>query len=393
MVLQTTLILTQIVAVLYDRSDEDESSRLSHLLLTVQAGRMIQSLLRDTFTHSTRRALPSLEYVLETDAGETALTLGTTAYQESLLRPAVLAARTAMMVATYAGCIYLIAFHLQPVLKDAANVRDAQFGLHVDPWESFRANAVGGVVSALIEGADALTATVSRACAAWGGGVTVRVRPPEGFGRMTLAGLAADVRDHGGARVAINGAILDTERVIAVNRDFDRSQGPGFYGSIGALAITHSRGLIVELAQHDRALRAAIQPQQRDAKHEVPEPAGAGARAEIELADVHLFETRASGPDDAAPEDVETQRVLLHSLVPAAGGSRMSVASAMAAVPTAADASGADFVAPLPPVVAEEASDPLAERAPSAPVAAGASSPTPLAERGALPPAAGGGSA
>lgn len=238
---------------------------LALFLLIVQAGRTTQNLVRDTFTQATRRALPVLEYRVRAGQGtldgrvreNDLVEPGTRAFQHLMVTHRARIARLVGTMGTYAAIIYAVNAHLKPALKQQFGVADARLGDGSPLVDYLTLYLFEGFMSSLIEGFDGYTTTMSLAIAAWCGGARVELSGPDGFSRMTVAGLQEDVRDNSFIRISNAVLTVEAERGFSLMRGLDSGSSEALALQTLALTLTHLRGFTVEQGRHFHRLAEA----------------------------------------------------------------------------------------------------------------------------------------
>lgn len=246
-----------------------DAPNLALFLLIVQAGRTTQNLVRDTFTHATRRALPRLEYRVRAGQGTAdgrvrendIIEPGTQGFQHVIVTRRAIAARLVGTMGSYAAIIYAVNAHLKPALKDRFGIGDAALGDGSPMADYLTVYLFEGFMSSLIEGFDGYTTTMSLAIAAWCGGARVELAAPEGFSRMTWARLQEDVRDNSFIRISNAVLTVEAERGFSRLRGLDGGSSEALGLQTLALTLTHFRGFTVEQGRHFHRLAEARQAQ------------------------------------------------------------------------------------------------------------------------------------
>lgn len=252
------LSLTPALICAYGR--EEETSNLAATLLILQAGRTLQNIARDTFTQSTRRALPTLRYTVREGlqrAGER-VKFGTRAFQQVMVTPQAIGARLLGTMSTYALIIYFLNTEVKPRLAEDWGVPEPSLDKVSEPMDFLLADLFVGFVSSLIEGLDGFTTTLSVAFATWAGGGTATIDPPEGFSKMTLDGLLQDVREQSFVRITNAVMTVEAERGFSKVRGLDSGALEATLLATLALTLTHVRGFVVEMGRHYRDYRAPL---------------------------------------------------------------------------------------------------------------------------------------
>lgn len=248
---------------------EEEASNLAATLLILQAGRTLQNIVRDTFTQSTRRALPTLRYTVQEGlprAGER-VKAGTRAFEQVMVTPQAIGSRLIGTMSTYALIIYFLNTEVKPRLAAGWDVPEASLDSMSSPMDFLLADLFSGFVSSLIEGLDGFTTTLSVAFATWAGGATAIIDPPEGFSEMTRAGLLKDIREQSFVRITNAVLTVEAERGFSKVRGLDPQSLEATLLATLALTLTHLRGFTVEMGRHyrDHGALLAAPPKPLDA--------------------------------------------------------------------------------------------------------------------------------
>jgi hypothetical protein len=243
-----------------------ERQMLAVWLLINLAGRTCQHLLRDATTQLTRPHMPMLRYQAPLGSSRVPhdsledfapADVGSPAFRALHLDRRAMATRMALTFMSYWAGIYFCLHHVMPAIRhaggfpDSVTLRDQvhhghSFG-HV-----FHANVPGLLTSALIEGLDSLTSSLSTSVATGTRGARIELVP----GRRSTT-VARDFLDHFSVRVFNAFICVDPERAGNALRGIDRDTEPGMFLQGFALGLTDIRGFVVQFGQHGRALALA----------------------------------------------------------------------------------------------------------------------------------------
>ena len=249
------------------RAHETQEGKLLAVWMLINlAGRTCQHLLRDATTQLIRPHMPALRYQVDMrrsrgslDAGGdlAQVDLGSPAFSALHLNRRVLATRTALTFISYWAGIYFCLHHVLPAIRRAGDFANP-VTLHsqVEQGHSFgqvlAASVPGLLTSALIEGLDSLTSSLSTSIAAGSHGARIELAP----GRRP-ASVARDFLDHFSVRIFNALFTVDMERAGNALRGIDRDTEPGMFLQGFALGLTDIRGFFVQFGQHGRALALA----------------------------------------------------------------------------------------------------------------------------------------
>jgi hypothetical protein len=259
---------------------------LSVWILINLAGRTCQHVLRDVTTQLTRPHIPSLRYqvpleqaVVSFNSGDgfAPADPGSRAFRELYLDRRLMATRAALTFASYWAGIYFCLHHVMPAMRQAGGfappvtLRD-----QITQGHSFghvlAASVPGLLTSALIEGLDSLTSSLSTSVAGAARGARIELVP----GKRS-ATVAQDLMDHLSVRIFNALFTVDMERAGNALRGIDRDTEPGMFLQGFALGLTDIRGFFVQFGQHGRAVdrRAAA------AAREAARDAGRASQSEV----------------------------------------------------------------------------------------------------------------
>lgn len=260
-----------------------ERSMLAVWLLINLAGRTCKHLLRDVTTQLTRPHMPMLRYQVPLDQGRASLEtgdgfapadLGSPAFRELYLDRRFIATRAALMFTSYWAGIYFCMHYVLPAIRQAGGfadpvtlrdqiARDHSFG-HV-----LAASVPALLTSALIEGLDSLTSSLSTSSAAAARGARIELVP----GKRSET-VARDFLDHFSTRIFNALFTVDLERGGNALRGIDRDTEPGMFLQGFALGLTDIRGFLVQFGQHGRAEAHAAALEEEPASQAEVLPAG-----------------------------------------------------------------------------------------------------------------------
>ena len=289
----------------------DARMMMAAWLLINAAGRTCQNLLRDTFTQGTRGLLPSLKYSVPAEGGAEAKS-GTATFTRLHLNPRVLGLRVGLTLASYWAGVYLCMAHLIPAVRQAMGTHKFDLGVqaehHLGSLEVFLASLPPLVGSAVAEGMDSFTASLSASASVGSAGARIEMAGPEG--RPSWSKFFTGLRDNVTVRFLTSISTVDLERAVSTMAGLNRDSPAGMALTSFATSLTDLRGFGVLFGLHQEAVETA---QAAQAAAQAPEavmppiavlplePAGVQL-ASLSLAD---FPAAAGGLDPDSDSDID----------------------------------------------------------------------------------------
>ncbi len=239
----------------------DARMMMAAWLLINAAGRTCQNLLRDTFTQGTRGLLPSLQFSVPAEGGAEAKS-GTPTFTRLHLNPRVLGLRVGLTLASYWAGVYFCMAHLTPAVRQAMGTHKFDLGVqaehHLGSLEVFLASLPPLVGSAVAEGMDSFTASLSASASVGYAGARIEMVGPEG--RPSWSKFVKGLRDNVTLRFLSSISTVDLERAVSTLVGLNRDSPAGVALTSFATSLTDLRGFGVLFALHQEAAQAAQQP-------------------------------------------------------------------------------------------------------------------------------------